>query len=47
MQIYYIGHIRIPTEKAHGFQVMKMCEAFSENGHEVELIIPRRHKKSR
>lgn len=40
MKILYIGHIRIPTEKAHGFQIMKMCEAFAENGHEVECIVP-------
>lgn len=32
----------MPTEKAHGFQVMKMCEAFSEAGVEIELWIPRR-----
>ena len=29
MKIIYITNSRIPTEKAHGFQVMKMSEAFS------------------
>lgn len=40
MKILYIANIRLPTEKAHGVQIMKMCEAFSELGHEVELIVP-------
>lgn len=42
MKIIYITNNRIPTEKAHGFQVMKMCEAFSNAGVEVELWIPKR-----
>ena len=41
-KIIYITNNRIPTEKAHGFQVMKMCEAFSKLGVEVELFIPKR-----
>lgn len=32
----------MPTEKAHGYQIAKMCEAFSDNGVEVELIVPTR-----
>lgn len=42
MKIVYITNSRIPTEKAHGFQIMKMCEAFSNAGAEVELWTPRR-----
>ncbi len=42
MRITYITNSRIPTEKAHGFQVMKMCEAFSNAGVELELWIPGR-----
>lgn len=42
MKIIYIANIRLPTEKAHGIQIMKMCEAFSEQGTSVELIVPRR-----
>jgi len=39
--IYYIANLRLPTEKAHGVQIMKMCEAFAlENN--IELIVPRR-----
>lgn len=42
MKIYYIANSRIPTEKAHGIQIMNMCGAFAEIGVEVELIVPRR-----
>ncbi|MBI2635361.1 MAG: glycosyltransferase family 4 protein [Parcubacteria group bacterium] len=41
-KIIYIANSRIPTEKANGFQVMKMCEAFSNAGIEVELWLPGR-----
>lgn len=39
-EIFYATNVRIPTEKAHGIQIMKMCEAFGNSGVEVELIIP-------
>lgn len=42
MKISYIAGVRIPTEKAHGIQIMKMCEAFALLGHEVDLILPLR-----
>lgn len=43
----YIANIRIPTEKAHGIQIMKMCESFAEvkiadKIIEVELVVPGR-----
>jgi len=40
--IIYIANARIPTEKAHGFQICKMCEEFSNAGIEVELWAPAR-----
>jgi glycosyltransferase involved in cell wall biosynthesis len=40
MKLIYIANARIPTEKAHGIQIMKMCEAFSAQGVEVELVVP-------
>lgn len=40
MKIIYLANSRIPTEKAHGIQIMKMCEAFSNSGIKVLLIIP-------
>lgn len=39
MKIAYIANIRLPTEKAHGLQIMKTCEAIVREGHEVELIV--------
>lgn len=30
MKLIYLTNVRLPTEKAHGFQIMKMCEAFAE-----------------
>jgi len=40
MKLIYIANARIPTEKAHGIQIMKMCEAFAASGYKVELILP-------
>ncbi len=34
----------MPTEKAHGIQIMEMCQAFASYG-EIELLIPRRLNK--
>ncbi len=42
MTLCYIANARIPTEKAHGVQIMKMCEAFSVRGEQVTLLVPRR-----
>ncbi|PIR57964.1 MAG: glycosyl transferase family 1 [Parcubacteria group bacterium CG10_big_fil_rev_8_21_14_0_10_38_31] len=42
LKIFYIANARIPTEKAHGIQIMKMCEAFAKNGAEVTLVLPKR-----
>ena len=43
MKLIYIANARIPTEKAHGYQITKMCEQFSKAGHDVELWIPTRN----
>ncbi len=40
MKIIYLANIRIPTEKAHGIQIMKMCESFVLSGHQTELVVP-------
>ncbi len=42
MKLKYVVNARIPTEKAHGIQIMKMCESFVIQGINVELIVPRR-----
>lgn len=40
MNILYLANIRLPTEKAHGLQIMKTCEALADAGARVELIVP-------
>ena len=42
MKILYFANARIPTEKAHGFQIMKMCQSFASVGVDVELVLPTR-----
>ena len=42
MKIIYIANARIPTEKAHGYQICKMCEEFSSAEAEIELCVPTR-----
>lgn len=44
-EIFYIANVRIPTEKAHGIQIMKTCEAMAKNGAKVTLVVPRRLNK--
>ncbi len=44
-KIIYIANIRLPTEKAHGIQIMNTCHALAVNGAEVELIVPRRENQ--
>ena len=41
-KIYYVANARMPTEKAHGIQIAKMCEAFIEAGVDLTLVVPRR-----
>lgn len=40
MKIIYIFNGRLPTEKAHGIQIAKMCEAFVSEGLSVTLVYP-------
>ncbi len=42
--IVYVSNARLPTEKAHGYQICKMCEAFALNGVKVVLMHPYRHQ---
>ena len=46
-KIYYIANARMPTEKAHGIQIAKMCEALIEAGTDVELVVPKRRTDER
>lgn len=47
MKLYYVANARMPTEKAHGIQIAKMCEAFIEAGVDVTLVVPRRRTDMR
>jgi len=38
MKIVYLSSSTIPSRKANGIHVMKMCQAFAKNGHEIALI---------
>jgi glycosyltransferase involved in cell wall biosynthesis len=42
MKLLYIANIRLPTEKAHGAQIMKTCEALIREGVSVTLVVPKR-----
>jgi len=42
MKLIYLANARIPTEKAHGIQIMQMCKAFADVGAKIELVVPRR-----
>lgn len=40
MKIIYLSNNRFPTEKAHGIQIIKTCEAFALQGVNITLHIP-------
>lgn len=39
MKLIYIANIRIPTEKAHGLQIMQNCEAFADAGAGADVTL--------
>lgn len=43
MKLAYVTSVRLPTDRAHGYAIMKMCEEFARAGATVELIVPTRH----
>lgn len=44
MKIIYITNARLPTEWAHGLQIMKTCGALAESGVEIKVLTPARAK---
>ena len=44
-KIVVIFNNRLPTERAHGFQIVKMCEELASAGKSVELVIPKSKNK--
>ena len=42
MTIFYVAGSRIPSERAYGYAVMKLCEEWGRAGHMVRLVVPER-----
>lgn len=42
MRLFYLANVRLPTEKAHGLQIVQNCAAFAEQGAQVTLYVARR-----
>jgi len=40
LNILYIANARVPSEKAHPYQIIKMCESLKKNNVELTLILP-------
>lgn len=47
MKIAYLANIRFPSERAHSAQIAHMCQSFTENGLEVDLIVSLRSKEGK
>ncbi len=39
MKICYLANSRFPSERAHMTQIVQMCNAFAQHGHEVTLLV--------
>src|SRR3989339_293279 len=46
MRVIYLANIRIPTEKAHGQQIMTMCYNFAKKNIPLKLLIPTKFNKN-
>ena len=44
IRIAYIARMRMPTDRAHGIQIMRMCEAFASQGADVTLYYSNRRQ---
>lgn len=42
MKIIYIENVRIPSERAHAYQIVQTCAEFARQGHDVVLVNPDR-----
>ncbi|TSC80419.1 MAG: putative glycosyltransferase [Candidatus Peregrinibacteria bacterium Gr01-1014_25] len=42
MRIAYCTNVRLPSERAHGHQVARVCDALAGMGHEVVILAPYR-----
>ncbi len=45
--LWYVANVRIPTEKAHGIQIINMCHALAlDDRYQVQLVVPSRNNPS-
>ncbi len=44
MKIIYVENVRIPSERAHAYQIVQTCSWLAKQGHEVVLVNPDRAK---
>ena len=47
LRIAYISEMRMPTERAHGIQIMRTCESLSLSGADVTLYYSRRKQSNK
>jgi len=47
MKLAYLTNTGLPSEWAHGLQIVKMCSAFADKGLQVELIVPKRRNEAK
>ena len=40
MKISFVSSCKVPSDTANSIQVMKVCQAFAQLGHEVTLVVP-------
>lgn len=43
-RILYVANARVPSKRAHPYQIVQMCDAFAANGNDVSLLIPARRQ---
>ena len=43
MKMIYFANVRMPTDRAHGAQIIKNCEAFANHGVDLTLVVPWRY----
>lgn len=41
-RLLYVANARLPSRKAHTYQIVQMCDAFAAGGDDVELVVPSR-----
>lgn len=42
MKIIYVENVRVPSERAHAYQISQTCAWFARLGHDVTLVNPDR-----